>query len=88
MKIYITAKPKSKKEYIKKIDSTHFVVAVKEPPVSGYANRAIIESLADFFKKPRSQIYIVSGETSKQKVIEVSLSVEELENLDIQKKLF
>jgi uncharacterized protein len=88
MKIYIKAKPKSSKEYILKIDNTHFTVAVKEPPVKGLANRAIINSLAKYFDKPKLSIFIISGMTSKNKVFEIPISLEELEVKDVQKKLF
>lgn len=71
MKIYITAKPKSKKRYIQKIDDTHYTVAVKEPSIMGKANQAIIKVLAKYFDKPSFQINIISGEKSKQKVIEM-----------------
>ena len=78
MKIYITAKVKSKKEYVKKIDNTRYIVAVKDPPVSGKANKAILKSLAEYFDKPISQLFLISGEKSKHKIIEIPLSPEEL----------
>ncbi|KKS96474.1 MAG: hypothetical protein UV73_C0010G0059 [Candidatus Gottesmanbacteria bacterium GW2011_GWA2_43_14] len=71
MKISVYAKPKSHKEYIKQVDENHYIVAVKEPPAEGYANRAIIKALADFFQKSPSQLEIISGETSKNKIIEI-----------------
>lgn len=71
MKIYITAKPKSKKEYIKKIDDIHYTVAVKELPLLGKANQAIISALAKYFSIPPYKIHILYGEKSKQKVVEI-----------------
>ena len=88
MKIFVKAKPKSKKEFVKKIDDVHYIVAVSEPPVGGLANQAIIKSLADYFHKPKSQIFILIGEKSKQKIIEVPITEGELRDLDLQKKLF
>lgn len=73
MKIYIKVKPKSKKEFVKKIDDTHYVVAVSEPPVDGKANNAVIDMLAEFFHKPKSQIFIVSGKSSRQKIMEITV---------------
>lgn len=87
MKIFITAKPKSRKEFIKKTDDTHYVVAVNEPPVDGKANKSIIKSLAEYFRKSPSQIYIISGERIKQKVVEVPVSVDEINHLDPQQKI-
>jgi hypothetical protein len=71
MKIYIKVKPKSKKEFVKKIDDTHYVVAVSEPPTEGKANNAVIEALAEFFQTPKSQIFIISGKSSRQKIVEI-----------------
>ena len=71
MKIFVKAKPKSKEESIKKIDETHFVVCVTAPPVKGMANQAIIKALAEYFKVPNWKITIVSGYTSREKVIEI-----------------
>lgn len=88
MKIYIRVKPKSRNEYIKKVDNTHYTVAVKEPPVSGKANQAIIKSLAEYFDKPSSQIHIISGAASREKVVEIPITNGELEAINPQKKLF
>ncbi|MBI3638609.1 DUF167 domain-containing protein [Candidatus Wolfebacteria bacterium] len=71
MNIFVSAKPNSKNEEVLKIDETHFMVKVKEPPVEGRANQAIISALADYFKTSASKIKIKSGFTSKQKIIEV-----------------
>lgn len=71
MKIFVKAKPNAKEEKITQIDDTHFRVAVKAPPRDGQANSAIISSLATFFKVPKANIRIVSGHTSKEKVVEI-----------------
>lgn len=72
MKIFIKAKPNAKEDRIKKIDDTHFEVFVKEPPVQGRANGAIIKALADFLNIAPSRLSIISGHTSRRKVINVS----------------
>jgi len=71
MKIFVNAKAKSRKEYIKKTDETHFTVAVKEPPDKGRANEAIIKAVAACFNVPRSGVRIVSGHTSHNKILEI-----------------
>jgi uncharacterized protein len=88
MKIYVKAKPRSKKEYIKKIDNNNYTVAVSAPPISGKANLAITESLSEYFKIPVSQIILISGKTLKQKIFDLPISEEDLEMRDQQKKLF
>lgn len=72
MKIFVKVKPSAKEEKIVKVDDTHYRVSVKEPPVNGKANGAVINSLAVFFKVPKGSVKIVSGFTSKEKIVEVS----------------
>jgi len=88
MKIYVTAKAKKKKEYIEHIDSTHYTVAVKEPPVNGKANKAIIDSLTRYFTISKSQIFFISGQTSNHKTFEVPDYLENFEPPLKQKKLW
>lgn len=71
MKLFITAKPRAKEERVEKISDTHFIVAVKEPPVKGLANAAIIKALAWHFGVSLSSVVIISGHTSRQKIIEI-----------------
>jgi hypothetical protein len=49
-------------------------VALTAPPVDGRANGACIDFLADALNVERSEIAIVSGETSRNKIIRVSES--------------
>jgi uncharacterized protein YggU (UPF0235/DUF167 family) len=71
MRIFIKVKTGVKNEKIEKIDDSNFIVYVKERPVEGRANRAVIRALADYFNKPTSQFAILSGKTSKQKIVEI-----------------
>lgn len=71
MKIFIKAKPSAKEAGVEKLNDDNFIVSVKEPPVKGMANAAIIEILAEYFKVLPSQIKIISGYTSKNKIIEI-----------------
>lgn len=71
MKIFVKAKPGAKIEKVEKVGENNFVVSVKEPPIKGRANQAIIKVLAEYFNVPLSDIKIVSGHTSRQKVIKV-----------------
>lgn len=71
MQIYVQAKPRAREEKVEKIDETHFQVSVKEPPVQGKANAAILRALGDYFHVPTYQIRILSGQTSRSKIIEV-----------------
>jgi uncharacterized protein (TIGR00251 family) len=70
MKISLRVKPNMKEEKVEKVDDV-FIVWVKEPAKEGRANRAVIELLSEYFKIPKSQIVILSGMKSKQKIIEI-----------------
>ena len=74
MRINIKAKPAAWEEKVERIDENNFVVTVKEPPVEGRANVAIIKVLADYFQIAPSQVRLVSGFASRQKVFEIILS--------------
>ena len=71
MRIFVTAKPRAKEERVEKIDETHFVVVVTEPPVEGRANEAIVRALAKHFGVSSQNVRIVSGHTSRQKIVDV-----------------
>lgn len=71
MKIFVTAKPRTKKAYMEQLDPTHFVIAIKEPPTDGKANIAIAKALAKHFDTPLSSIHLLSGQTSRKKVFEI-----------------
>ena len=71
MKIFVKAKPGAREERIEKIDNEYFVVAVKDPPVEGRANRAITEALAEYFKVAPSRVRLVSGFSSRRKIFEI-----------------
>jgi len=55
-----------------KIDNSNFKVKVTVAPEKGKANTAVIKLLSDYFKVARSRIKILSGETSRNKKIEIS----------------
>jgi len=71
MKIFVKAKPLAKESKVEKIDDTHFVVSVKEPPRQGKANIAIARLLAAHFDVAPSCVRLVSGFAYKEKTFEI-----------------
>jgi hypothetical protein len=71
MRIFVKVKPGAKEEKIEKIDEAHFVVFVKEAPEKGKANEATIKVLAEHFRISKSDIKLISGFSSKNKIFEV-----------------
>ncbi len=72
MRIFVKVKPNAKIEKVERIDEVHLIVSVKAPPVEGKANDAVLRLLADYFKVPRGNVKIISGLSSKNKVVEIS----------------
>jgi uncharacterized protein (TIGR00251 family) len=79
MKIFVKAKAGAKENKVvpptaQLFDtgqSEFYTISVKEPPRQGKANEAIRKLLAEYFKVSPSQVRLVSGQTSKQKVFEI-----------------
>ena len=71
IKIFVIAKPNARRVGVEKIDETHLIVSVKEPPREGRANYAVLEALARHLNVSLSNIRLVSGATSRQKVFEI-----------------
>ena len=70
MKIQVKVKPSSKTDEIGQ-EGDSFIVKVKESPREGKANQAVTRLLAEHFSVPKSQVRILSGFRSRNKVIEV-----------------
>lgn len=71
MKIFVTAKPNAHEASVTKVSDNTFIVAVREPPIEGRANRAILATLAEYFKVAPFKVRLVSGHTSRQKIVEI-----------------
>ena len=71
MKIQVKVKPNSRTEEVSQ-EGNNFIVKVKEPPKEGKANQAVIKLLAEHFGVSQSQVRILSGFKSKNKVIDVA----------------
>ena len=57
-------------------------IRLAAPPVDGEANEELIRVLAKLFNAPRQQVALLSGLTSKNKLVRVSgISAEEVERV-------
>jgi len=71
VRISVKAKTNAKKELLEKLNDSEFVVSVKEPPIDGRANWAICRAVAEHFGVSPSRVSIVSGQSSKNKIVEI-----------------
>ena len=79
-KIIVKVKTRAKKESVERVEQQSFLgeagmvvykVSVKEAPVDGKANQAIVRALATYFDVAPSVVRLVVGQTSKQKIFEI-----------------
>lgn len=72
MRIRVRVKPRAKEERIEGLspDGT-LVVRVAAPPERGKANERLVRILAEAFGVARSEVRVVAGHKSRDKVVEV-----------------
>ena len=69
MKYYVFVK--LRKDFIE-VDGDKIMVGVLAPPEKGKANAEVIEKISKHLNVPRSAVRIVSGASSKMKLIEIN----------------
>lgn len=53
-------------------------IKIKAPPVEGEANLCLLEFLADYFNVPKAKVHLLSGESSRQKLVLIELPMDEV----------
>ncbi|HEX2614900.1 MAG TPA: DUF167 domain-containing protein [Nitrososphaera sp.] len=53
------------------VDGSEISISIKSPPERGKANRELVKKLAAHFNVDESRIRIISGLTSRKKLVEV-----------------
>ncbi len=71
MKIFINVKTGARENEVQKLEENEYKISVKERPVQGKANQAVIKILSKHFKVPQSNIWIKAGHTTKSKIVEI-----------------
>ena len=72
MLIKVKVFPGSKEEKIIKKKNDSFDVKIKEKPVKGEANRAVINALSNFLNIPKNKIRLIKGFRKRNKIFEIS----------------
>lgn len=70
MKIFVKAKVGQREQAVEKISENTFIVKVRARAEQGRANQEIIAALAAYLKVPKSNLKILSGHTSRTKLLE------------------
>jgi uncharacterized protein (TIGR00251 family) len=68
----VRLQPRASKNEIVGLQGISLKVRVTAPPVEGMANDALVELLSKELQTPRRNVCIVSGHSSRTKVIEIS----------------
>ena len=71
MLIKVKVFPNSKKKEIIKKSEDSYTVMVKEMPVRGLANMAVLRALSFYFKIPEGNIRLVKGFRERNKIFEI-----------------
>jgi len=78
----VRLQPRASKNEIAGLQGASLKIRVTSPPVDGLANNALIGFLSDALGVSRRNVCIVSGHTSRTKVVEVSeVSLEAVQRL-------
>lgn len=71
MRLTVHVKPRSKKPGIEKVNDHEWIVRVREAPVDGRANAAVVAAVAAELGIPKSRVQLLHGESSRQKLLSI-----------------
>jgi uncharacterized protein YggU (UPF0235/DUF167 family) len=71
MKVSVKVKPNAREARVEKIGVDNFLVWVKEKPQDDKANKAVVKILAEYLDVAKSNIALIKGKTSREKIFEV-----------------
>ncbi|HKP53609.1 MAG TPA: DUF167 domain-containing protein [Chloroflexia bacterium] len=69
IKVYVA--PRSSTNSVTGVHEGEIKVALTAPPVDGAANKALLEFMAKMLSVPKSAVSLISGETSRHKLVRV-----------------
>ena len=73
MIIKIRVIPNSKIESVRQTGEAEYKVKVIEKALEGKANTAVVDMLASYFKVRKTDVWIINGLRSREKVVEISI---------------
>jgi hypothetical protein len=78
----VRIQPRASKNETVRLENGGLKIRLTAPPVDGAANEALVKFLADQFSVSKSQVEIISGHTSRDKIVRISgVSTEDAESL-------
>ena len=70
--LYVRIQPRASKNEIVMRDDGSIKIRLTAPPVDGAANEALVKFLAGTLSIAKSQVTIISGQTSRDKVVRIT----------------
>ena len=67
----VRIQPRSSKNEITRMENGGLKIRLMAPPVDGAANEALVRFLADKLSVPKSRVEIISGHTSRDKIVRI-----------------
>jgi uncharacterized protein (TIGR00251 family) len=67
----VRIQPRASKNEVVAREGGGYKIRLTAPPVDGAANEALVRFLADRFSVPKSSVELVSGHTSRDKVVRI-----------------
>ena len=71
LELFCHLQPKASRDEFAGLHGERLKVRIKAAPIDGKANAALIKFLAKQFAVPKSQVEIVSGDSSRQKTVAI-----------------
>jgi uncharacterized protein (TIGR00251 family) len=72
MKISVKVKPQAREDRIEKTGENEYAIWVKAKAIEGKANQAVVKILSDYFDIAQSQIVLLKGARSRNKIFAIS----------------
>jgi len=72
LRIELKVITRAKKEAIQRLSEGNYRIKISLPPEKGKANKRIIQLFSEEFGIKKSNIRIVSGQTSNRKIVEIN----------------
>ncbi len=83
----VRIQPRASKNEISRMENGGLKIRLTAPPIDGAANEALVRFLADMLSVSKSKIEVVSGLTSRDKIVRISgMSKTDVERLLIPKE--
>lgn len=71
MIIQVKVKPNSRASRLEQQEDETWLAELKSPPVDGRANEELLALVAKHFKRPKSDVSIKSGASSRTKLVQI-----------------